>query len=614
MALVETIRLHRACNQACTFCTLRDRMARALPTAEIEAQLRLGRERGSIMVRFTGGEPMMDRRLPQLIRRAAALGYSSVEVETNATLASYPNVAEKLVAAGLTRAWVTLVAADPSESDRFTQDPGGSARSIQGLRNLAEGGVQIGLCLPVTPQTAPGLAALVDHVVGVAGGVSAVRLFVVTSREEPTPYALLEAGLAKVAARCRKHNLDHRFEPAYGPPPCAFSDKLVRIHTPLFASMSLIEGGTDVPRVRVEACGACPLVGRCPGFPEGYARLLPSSLPGGPPGEEAVAAIRGQLGGVERGARNQLRFVQVPDAEQIGDKPNVRLNWACNQRCRFCWVDYDWTPPDRTRVLDQIASLAAQGVRRVSLTGGEPTLVPWLLDVVEAARSHDFERIELQTNATHLAGRDLPRRLEAAGLTRVLVSLHSHVAEVSDSITQAPGDFERTVAGLDALVSTDLELVVNHVITRRNLSTTEGFPDFVHARWGRRVAITWSIAAPITDAAARYDDSIVPFDESGPVLVRALERCLDLGLEFGGQDSSCGAPPCVLGGDPRFVTQGFEEGHQDVEAFVKVAECAECSHQSMCRGLQRAYVSLFGSRGIRPLHGLGQFGRSDSSR
>ncbi|GMV40093.1 MAG: hypothetical protein AMXMBFR64_18090 [Myxococcales bacterium] len=596
MGLVCTVRLHRLCNQGCTFCTLRDSVPQALPTPQVLSELASARAGGATIARFTGGEPTLDRRLPGLVRRARDLGYQHVEIETNAVLLTYPAVLGALVEAGLDRAWVTLHAADDALNDQVTRDEGGAARTWAGARALAAAGVTIGLCTPVLPGTVASLAALIDRAAELPT-LDAVRFYAVTDRGEAALSAL-EAGLGKAAARCRKHRLDHRFESAYCPPPCAFSERFVRVHSPLFASLRADPGGTDDPRVRVAACAACGIADRCAGFPSRYVAARPGDLPGAPPGEEAVAAIRGQLGGVDRGARNQVRHVQMDDPG--GDKPNVRLIWACNQRCRFCWVDFDWTPPTRERVLAQLGELAARGARAVSLTGGEPTLVPWLPDAVGLAAALGFERIELQTNGTHLTDA-LVQRLVDAGLTDVLVSLHSHVPEVADAITQSPGDAVRTVAGVDRLVGTTLLLEVNHVITRRNLATTVSFVDFVHGRWGGRVKITWSVAAPITEASQRYDDSIVPFDEAGPVLREALERCVALGVPFGGQDSTCGVPPCVLGGDPRFVTRGFEPGHEDSGSFVFPEACGGCSHRGICRGLQRSYVATFGDRGIRPL-------------
>ncbi|GMV40091.1 MAG: hypothetical protein AMXMBFR64_18070 [Myxococcales bacterium] len=594
MSLVLTIRLHRLCNQACTFCTLRDTRPSAIPTEQVEQQLRQGREDGSIVVRFTGGEPLLDRRLPALIQTAVRLGFEGVEVETNATVASWEPGARALVEAGLTRAWVTLLSAAEEESDRLSRDPGGFRRTWEGLSNLARLGARIGICLPVTADTVDGLGALVDR--AAEAGADAVRLFVPV---EGAAYARFEAPLARAAARCRKHRMDHRFEPAWCPPPCAFSDRFVAVHTALFASLGPSPGSTDGGRVRAPACAKCALVSRCPGFPARYAG---GGLPTEPPGEQATAAIRGQLGGVDRGQRTQLTVVQAPESPLDGDEPNLRVNWACNQRCRFCWVDFDWTPPTREQVLSQVAALRAQGALSLNLTGGEPTLVPWLPDVVREARMLGMVRVELQTNAVHLAAGDLLPRLVDAGLTRALVSLHSQAPRVNDAITQADGYWARTVSALDRMVrETELELLVNHVITGLNLETTPGFPAFVHERWGERVRIVWSAAAAITEAATRYDDGVAPFDAVGPALRAALEQCVALGVPFGGQDGTCGVPPCVLGGDPRFVQHGFSPDHPDGAAFRWVEECDGCSHRGLCRGIQRGYVARFGGRGIRRL-------------
>ena len=601
MSLVLTVRLHRLCNQACTFCTLRDARAHALPTDDVLAQLRAGRDDGAERVRFTGGEPLLDRRLPQLVRAARELLYESVEVETNATIAAWGPAADALVDAGLTRAWVTVLHPDPTASDAISRDPGGAARTWIGARELASRGVRIGLCLPVTAATAEGLAALVDRGHGDLGA-DAARFFVPVDASAPTPYRALEVALGRAAARCRKHRMDHRFEPAWCPPPCAFSPRLVTVHTALFASLSPAATSADGGRVRAPACDACPLSGRCPGFLRTYAAARPGEVPASPPGEDVVAAIRGQLPGVDRGQRSQISVVQAPETPWAGDEPNLRVNWACNQRCRFCWVDFDWTPPTREQVFAQVAEVRRAGALSLNLTGGEPTLVPWLPDVVREARRLGFVRVELQTNGVHLADGDLLGRLVDAGLTRVLMSLHSHDATVSDAVTQAPGTWVRAVAAMDRMVAeSPLELLVNHVISGRNLATTPEFPGFVHARWGVRVRIVWSAAAAITDAALRYDDGVVPFDEVGPVLRAALERCVALGVPFSGQDGTCGVPPCVLDGDPRFVTHGFSADHADAASFTWVPACEACSHRSVCRGIQRAYVARFGGRGISPL-------------
>ena len=94
----------------------------------------------------------------------------------------------------------------------------------------------------------------------------------------------------------------------------------------------------------------------------------------------------------------------------------------------------------------------------VVLSGGEPTLNSHLVEYVQLAKRHGVRAVELQTNAIRLADPVLTRALVAAGLDRVMVSLHGSTAEISDGITGAPTTFAATVRGIDALSQTDVRL------------------------------------------------------------------------------------------------------------------------------------------------------------
>jgi cyclic pyranopterin phosphate synthase len=311
--------------------------------------------------------------------------------------------------------------------------------------------------------------------------------------------------------------------------------------------------------------------------------------------------------GVRRGERAQISELQLtesPDAPHDApprEKANVRVEWACNQRCQFCWVDFGWTPPSREQVLEDLALLRARGHDRLSITGGEPTLVPWLEDVVSTAASLGFSTVELQTNAVLLARAGRAEALARAGLTDALVSLHASSAEISDAITQKPGTFEQTVVGADALARAGVRLHISHVLTSANLCETERFVDFVVQRWGKATQVVWAVAHPITRASSRTSGAIPSFDAVRPALLQGLERSLTTGLAFGNINEACGVPPCVLGHDPRFVAPVSPELAKH-EAFTHLPICATCEAKPRCRGVRKGYAELHGEAGLVPLH------------
>ncbi|MFH2006086.1 MAG: radical SAM protein [bacterium] len=147
----------------------------------------------------------------------------------------------------------------------------------------------------------------------------------------------------------------------------------------------------------------------------------------------------------------------------------VNLSYRCNNRCVFCSVG------DRERVdgrlEDQLAALeeaASQGVTLLDLDGGEPTLYPELLAVIDRARELGFERITVTSNGRMLSYENLAASLARRGVD-LLISLHGPTAEVHDGLTRTESSFEQTCAGLRRAREVFRHVGVNTTVVRQNL-------------------------------------------------------------------------------------------------------------------------------------------------
>jgi cyclic pyranopterin phosphate synthase len=127
------------CNLRCLYCMPESGIAwfdkqLILTFEEIERVVRLLVENGIREVRLTGGEPLLRRDLPTLVRMLAPLpGLDEVAVTTNGLL--LPELAEPLLAAGVTRFNVHLDALEAStfrEASRRDALP----RALAGLQEL----------------------------------------------------------------------------------------------------------------------------------------------------------------------------------------------------------------------------------------------------------------------------------------------------------------------------------------------------------------------------------------------------------------------------------------------------------------------------------------------
>jgi GTP 3',8-cyclase len=143
----------------------------------------------------------------------------------------------------------------------------------------------------------------------------------------------------------------------------------------------------------------------------------------------------------------------VDPQARVVDYLRVSVTDRCNYRCVYCVPPEGVARASRSGVLDldEIAALVRVfvdlGVRRVRLTGGEPTVRRDLPSVVRALRAiPDLRDISLTTNGHLLA--QLAAPLLDAGLDRLNVSLDSLDAERFRRITGG-GELARVLAGLE---------------------------------------------------------------------------------------------------------------------------------------------------------------------
>ena len=324
-------------------------------------------------------------------------------------------------------------------------------------------------------------------------------------------------------------------------------------------------------------------------------RLGPDSGP--------LADLRASLTGARawRGIRDSM-FRKVTPREA-----SIRLGFRCNQDCGFCWQGRDWPEPPRELYHTWLDEMAALGKQRVIFTGGEPTIHPALVELVERAhRVHGME-VEIQTNAIRLARPDYLRQLVEAGLDRVFVSFHSHDAETSDRMTRAPRTHLRTVAGVEACLRAGLRVLINCVVERQNYTRLEEHARFVVERFVRAFPENPALNVQYSHPCMAYEpevwrQAVVPLDELRPHLLAALGLLATEGVPTEAV-GTCGFPPCLLRDAPAAVLGWFdpeEEEDSDVSGRLYGEACGRCAVRNRCLGLRREYLDVHGERGIVP--------------
>lgn len=132
----------------------------------------------------------------------------------------------------------------------------------------------------------------------------------------------------------------------------------------------------------------------------------------------------------------------------------VSVTDRCNYRCVYCMPEegLNWVPRDDILTFEEIGRvirlMVGMGVRKVRLSGGEPTLRSDLLSLVATISSIEgLQDLAMTTNGHTLA--NLASDLAEAGLSRVNVSIDSVDADQFRRLTRG-GNLHRVLKGIEA--------------------------------------------------------------------------------------------------------------------------------------------------------------------
>lgn len=133
------------CNNFCHFCVQGDKRERlpAKETSELERSLEEGRAKGAVGLVITGGEPTLHKSIVDLARKARALGYTLIQVQSNGRTFCYPDFVKRLIDAGVNEFGPSLHGSTPAVHDWLTGAKGAFVQTVSGIRIIKKLGQRV---------------------------------------------------------------------------------------------------------------------------------------------------------------------------------------------------------------------------------------------------------------------------------------------------------------------------------------------------------------------------------------------------------------------------------------------------------------------------------------
>ena len=265
----------------------------------------------------------------------------------------------------------------------------------------------------------------------------------------------------------------------------------------------------------------------------------------------------------------------------------ISVTDRCNFRCLYCMPEQGlpWLPKSEIlsyeEIADVVSQLAPMGLRRLRITGGEPTIRPNLDELIQMLRANaNVEDIALSTNGVRLpAIADLYRQ---AGLDRVNISADSLRPDRIAAIARRNLGFD-PVAAATAASRAGLDPVKINVVVMRGINDDE-ILDFARLTIDKRWHVRFIELMPVGGLRELTFEHVVPSAE-------VLDRISGLGML-----SPCGGPPRGNGPAAYFRLEGAA-GTIGVITPMTHTYCASCNRVRLTAD-GRLRTCLFGDHEV----------------
>jgi sulfatase maturation enzyme AslB (radical SAM superfamily) len=306
-----------------------------------------------------------------------------------------------------------------------------------------------------------------------------------------------------------------------------------------------------------------------------------------------------------------------------GAQIELQLGHVCNNRCVFC-VSGLLTeqrvarPIDAEPVFAALRHGAAQGVKRVTFLGGEPTTQQSFLPAVALAVELGYGPIVIFTNGVKTRKAEfVDQVLALGGRYEWRFSVQGGTRQAHDAVTERPGSYDRIIAGMRHVRARGQDLTINMCVNERSYRSVVHFPALCAELGVRQLHID---QIRPKDAGARSDaylaSIMTPYEVMAPYFDQMLQGFEALDPEF---DVNLGNfPYCLL---PQWahkihhdgqLTYTYPADHGGLSAaFDKYPDkradkhhppqCAACVFRPDCNGVFDKYAQLHGTDAFAPV-------------
>ena len=200
----------------------------------------------------------------------------------------------------------------------------------------------------------------------------------------------------------------------------------------------------------------------------------------------------------------------------------IQLIRKCNQACLFCSNPDNEKIKDIKEVYKNIDKLISLGYQGVILTGGEPTLYPYLKEAIEYACQKKID-VRMITNGQKICDFNFLKKLKEAGLNLVHISFYSYKPKIQAYLTQNKDSLKNILKSISNANKLKIVLNINTVINSYNANHLDKNIIFLVNKFSQINHFVWNNLDPYMNRASKNKHTIAKLKAFEKSLYKAMK-------------------------------------------------------------------------------------------
>ncbi len=278
--------------------------------------------------------------------------------------------------------------------------------------------------------------------------------------------------------------------------------------------------------------------------------------------------------------------------ERGSDQNVLFMTEYCNSRCMMC--PQPQLPEDHSEeVMTILQYIPKKMLRKICLTGGEPTLSKRLFDVLRKLKTYPFAEPIILTNGRMFSDKNFAKEFVKNAPFNLIyaISLYSSIPAIHDRIVGCEGAFQETIKGIYHLTRFRVPIELRIVLMKKNIFNLPELAEYI----GWNLPMLVHVAFMGIEVAGRANDNIHDIWIEPADYMEFLIKAVKI-LHYRNTNVSIyNLPMCLLPYElrkySRFSISTWKQGY--------IAECQKCAVKNSCNGFFT--TSSIIPKGIHPI-------------